>query len=78
MKEVHKLINSKFKMKKVYKKPSAEVVNVKLIGSILDDPDPGVGGYSNTTGTGDAKESTGFEEEETLPTQPNLWADDED
>ena len=65
-------------MKKVYKKPSSEVVNVKLIGSILEDPSTEVGGYSNTTGTGDAKESTGFEEEEPLPTQPDLWADDED
>ena len=64
-------------MKKIYKKPSAEVVNVKLIGSIMDDPDPGVAGYSNVTFDGDAKESN-FEEEEALPTQPNLWGDDEE
>ena len=44
-------------MKKIYKKPSAEVVNVRLISSILDDPDPTVGGYSNVTFTGDAKEA---------------------
>ena len=43
-------------MKKIYKKPSAEVVNIKLISSILDDPDPGVGAYSNVTYEGDAKE----------------------
>ena len=65
-------------MKKVYKKPSVEVVNVKLIGSIMDDPEPGVGGYSNTTFGGDAKESDFVEEEEILPTQPNLWADEEE
>ena len=65
-------------MKKIYKKPSAEVVNVRLIGSVLADPDPTVGGYSNTTLEGDAKESTGIEEEEALPTQPSLWGDDEE
>ena len=65
-------------MKKIYKKPSAEVVNVKLIGSIMDDPNPGVAGYSNVTFDGDAKESAGIEEEEVLPTQPSLWDDDEE
>ena len=65
-------------MKKIYKKPSAEVVNVRLIGSIMEDPDPTVGGYSNVTFDGDAKESAGVEEEEVLPTQPNLWGDDEE
>ena len=64
-------------MKKKYKKPSTEVVNVRLVGSILDDPDPTVGGYSNTTLEGDAKESADFEEEEVLPTQPSLWDDEE-
>ena len=65
-------------MKKVYKKPSTEVVNVKLLGSILEDPSTEVGGYSNVTFDGDAKETTGFEEEEALPTQPSLWEDDEE
>ena len=44
-------------MKKIYKKPSAEVVNVRLISSILDDPDPTVGAYSNYTLEGDAKKA---------------------
>lgn len=66
-------------MKKIYKKPSAEVVNVKLLGSVLEDPSTPVGGWSNETHDGDAKESE-FEEEEGLinPTQPNLWGDEED
>jgi hypothetical protein len=64
-------------MKKIYKKPSAEVVNVRLIGSILDGTMP-VGGGSKDTDDGDAKENNLVEEEEILPTQPNLWDDEED
>ncbi len=66
-------------MKKIYKKPSAEVINVNLLGSVLNEPNPGVGNWSNETNTGDAKESE-FEEEEGLinPTQPNLWDDNEE
>ena len=65
-------------MKKIYKKPSAEAVNVKLTGSLLQEG-MGVGGWSKQTFDGDAKESE-FEEEEGLinPTQPNLWGDEED
>lgn len=65
-------------MKKIYKKPSAEVVNVKLQGSVLDDPNTPVGGWSNQTDSGDAKKTDFVEEEEALPTQPNLWDDEED
>jgi hypothetical protein len=65
-------------MKKIYKKPSAEVVNVKLLGSVLEDPNTPVGGWSNNTDEGDAKE-TEFEEESLInPTQPNLWDDNEE
>lgn len=64
-------------MKKIYKKPSAEAVNVKLTGSLLQEG-MGVGGWSKQTFDGDAKESAGVEEEEVLPTQPNLWGDEED
>ena len=65
-------------MKKIYKKPSAEVVNVNLLGSVLEDPSTPVGGWSNETHDGDAKENNLVEEEEILPTQPNLWDDEED
>ncbi len=65
-------------MKKIYKKPSAEVVNVKLLGSVLDDPNPQPGRWSNQAIDGDAKENTLVEDEEILPTQPNLWDDEED
>ena len=77
--QTYKLKTHKPKMKKIYKKPSAEVVNVKLLGSVLEDPSTPVGGWSNETHDGDAKESE-FEEEEGLinPTQPNLWGDEED
>ena len=78
---VPKLINFKNykpKMKKIYKKPSAEVVNVKLLGSVLDGPNVQPGGWSKQTFDGDAKETDFVEEEEVLPTQPNLWGDDEE
>ena len=65
-------------MKKIYKKPSAEVVNVNLLGSVLEDPSTPVGGWSNETDDGDAKENNQVEEEEILPTQPNLWDDEEE
>lgn len=65
-------------MKKIYKKPSAEVINVNLLGSVLNEPNPGVGNWSDKTDTGDAKESAVVEEEEVLPTQPNLWGEEED
>ncbi len=63
-------------MKKIYKKPSAEAVNVKLTGSLLQEG-MGVGGWSKQTFDGDAKENSLVEEEEALPTQPNLWDDEE-
>lgn len=65
-------------MKKIYKKPSAEVVNVKLLGSVLDTPNPQPGRWSNQAIDGDAKENNLVDEEEVLPTQPNLWGDEED
>lgn len=67
-------------MKKIYKKPSAEVVNVNLLGSVLEDPSTPVGGWSNETHDGDAKENNLVEDEEGLinPTQPNLWDDEEE
>jgi hypothetical protein len=76
--QTYKLKTHKPKMKKIYKKPSAEVVNVKLLGSVLDDPNPQPGGWSKQTLNGDAKENNLVEEEEILPTQPNLWGDEED
>lgn len=42
-------------MKKVYSKPSVTVVDVRLFGSLLDDPNTGLGGYSYETGDGFAK-----------------------
>lgn len=66
-------------MKKKYIAPAADVVNVHLISSVLEEL-PAVGG--SLVGTGmDAKENNaGIEEEEGLinPTQPNLWGDEED
>ena len=66
-------------MKKTYIKPYTEKVNVNLIGTVLEEePNPTGAGYSVETNEVGAKESTLVEEEEALPTQPNLWNDDEE
>lgn len=51
-------------MKKVYSKPSVTVVNVRLFGSLLDDPDIGLGGVSYEVEDGFAKENDGVVEED--------------
>jgi len=63
-------------MKKQYIVPSVEIVNVRLIGSVLEKET--MGNDSDETGTIEAKENNLVEEEEILPTQPNLWDDEED
>lgn len=68
-------------MKKIYSKPSVSVVNVRLFSSLLEDPEIGLVGQSVEVHDGFAKENNGeFEEEEGLinPTQPNLWADEDE
>lgn len=70
-------------MKKQYIVPQAEIVNVRLQNSVLDEGGYGrnsIGAYGgDEPGYGDAKESS-FDEEEGLinPTQPNLWDDNEE
>ncbi len=44
-------------MKKVYSKPSVTVVDVKLFGSLLDNPDIGLGGVSYEVEDGFAKDN---------------------
>ena len=44
-------------MKKVYSKPSVTVVDVRLFGSLLDDPDIGLGGASYEVEDGFAKDN---------------------
>ena len=63
-------------MKKQYIVPSVEIVNVRLIGSVLETAN--MGNDSDETGTIEGKENSMVEEEEALPTQPNLWDDEED
>ena len=64
-------------MKKQYIVPFVEIVNVRLIGSVLETGN--MGNDSDEIGVIEAKESE-FEEEEGLinPTQPNLWDDNEE
>ena len=64
-------------MKKKYLVPSVETVNVRLIDSVLE-AGPGLGNDSYESGEIGAKESAVVEEEEVLPTQPNLWGEEED
>lgn len=63
-------------MKKIYKKPSTEVVNIRLNGSIMGDPNPYVGNWSKYALDGDAKEQQFEWEEEAASNRPrniNLW-----
>lgn len=65
-------------MKKQYIVPSVEIVNVRLIGSVLETEN--MGNNSDETGVIEAKENNlEFEEDDTFttPTQPNLWDDEE-
>ena len=63
-------------MRKIYIVPQTEIVNVRLIGSVLETGN--MGNDSDETGTIEGKENTMVEEEEVLPTQPSLWEDDEE
>ena len=53
-------------MKKIYIKPNTETVNVRLIGSILEDGENGYGKWSDVAGGdwGDAKENNLLFEDE--------------
>ena len=68
-------------MKKQYIVPSVEIVNVRLIGSVLEDFNAGIGKDSDETGTIEAKEQQlDWDEEATsnLPSDINLWEDTDD
>ena len=63
-------------MKKIYKTPNTEVVNVKLYNTILDDPNTPVGNWSKWTIDGDAKENNLiFEDDDDFG---DIWGTDED
>ena len=57
-------------MKKIYSKPSVSVVNVRLFGSLLDDPDIGLGGVSYEVEDGFAKDNDEVVEDDDLSYSP--------
>ena len=57
-------------MKKVYSKPSVTVVDVRLFGSLLDDPDIGLGGVSYEVEDGFAKENDEVVDDDDLGYSP--------
>lgn len=63
-------------MKKLYKKPTTEIVNVGTSVETM----AGLEVNISNVGVDDeaAKEQAEFVEEEVAPTAPNLWGDDED
>ena len=66
-------------MKKQYIVPSVEIVNIRLIGSVLETEN--MGNDSDETGTIGAKEQQlEWEEDATsnLPSDINLWEDTDD
>ena len=63
-------------MKKIYKKPTTEIVNVGTSVETMACLEVNI----SNVGVDDeaAKEQGEFVEEEVAPTAPNLWGDDED
>ncbi len=57
-------------MKKTYIQPEAAIVSVNLIGTILEDPNPGGAGYSVETSDVDAKENDEVVEDDDLSYSP--------
>lgn len=57
-------------MKKTYIQPEAAIVSVNLIGTILEDPNPGGAGYSVETSDVDAKENDEVVDDDDLGYSP--------
>ena len=64
-------------MKKIYIKPDTDIVNVHLMGSVMQDGQGGFGPYSNVAGGGD-NPGFGDAKENNLLWDNDLWADDSD
>lgn len=66
-------------MKKTYIQPEAAIVSVNLIGTVLDDPNPGGAGYSVETSVVDAKENGDdiVDDDDDIPVHTYTW-DSED
>jgi hypothetical protein len=60
-------------MKKIYVKPSVEEVRVDLFGSVLEDPNPGVGRNSYVATEMDAKQGFSFSFDDDFG---DIWGDD--
>ncbi len=68
--------------KNIYIMPACEIVNVRLTSGVLEG-ETNAGFNNNASTVGDmggtpAKEESSFFEEEPLPTQPNIWAVDDE
>ena len=66
-------------MKKTYIQPEAAIVSVNLIGTVLDDPNPGGAGYSVETSEVDAKENDGdiVDDDDDFPVHTYTWDSEE-
>lgn len=62
-------------MKKTYIQPEAAIVSVNLIGTVLDDPNPGGAGYSVETSEVDAKENDNdiVDDDDDFPVHTYTW-----
>ena len=67
-------------MKKTYIQPDAEIVSVNLIGTVLEDPNPGGTGYSVETSIVDAKENGEevVDDDDDFPVHTYSWGTTED
>lgn len=67
------------KKKSMYESPETEIVSLKVFTPILQDDDPIHQGGQSMNNVVDAKEQQiDFTEEETLPVDKNIWAEDEE
>ena len=62
-------------MKKTYIQPEAAIVSVNLIGTVLDNPNPGGAGYSVETSEVDAKENDDVvvDDDDDFPVHTYTW-----
>lgn len=67
------------KKKSMYESPETEIVSLRVFTPILQNDEPIHEGGPSKYGQFDAKEQqVDFTEEEVLPVDKNIWADDEE
>ena len=64
--------------KSMYESPETQIVSLRVFTPILQNDEPIHEGGVSMEGVFDAKQQTEYEEEEPLPVDKDIWADDEE